>query len=60
MLSMTTASLLTPGTARRVVLVPASGPRRGDDQLRRFRLARLRLEGAGSGRPTPPPRSPER
>ena len=29
-------------TARRLVLVPASG--RGDDLVRRYRLARLRLE----------------
>ncbi len=57
---MTTASLLTPGTARRVVLVPASGARRGDEQLRRFRLARLRLEGAAAARPTAPPRAPQR
>jgi hypothetical protein len=28
--------------ARRLVLVPASG--RGDEQVRRYRLARLRLE----------------
>jgi hypothetical protein len=31
-----------PPPARRLVLVPASG--RGDDLVRRYRLARLRLE----------------
>ena len=40
---------MTPSSAaaaRRLILVPA-GPRaeRGDDMVRRFRLARLRLEG---------------
>jgi hypothetical protein len=30
-------------TARRLVLVPASG--RGDELVRRYRLARLRVEG---------------
>jgi len=41
-MTSTTAAAAT----RRLVLVPA-GPRaeRGDDMVRRFRLARLRLEG---------------
>ena len=44
MLSMKTSSATTP--ARRLVLVPAA-PRAGrsDDGVRRFRLARMRLEG---------------
>jgi hypothetical protein len=40
-LSHTTGDPPAP-TARRLVLVPASG--RGDDLVRRYRLARLRLE----------------
>ena len=42
--AMTTSTATTP--ARRLVLVPAA-PRAGrsDDGVRRFRLARLRLEG---------------
>ena len=38
----------TPAAARRLVLVPAApdrGQGRGDAQVRRYRLARLRLEG---------------
>jgi hypothetical protein len=53
MLPMTTAPIPTnqvrpghttgdPPAARRLVLVPASG--RGDELVRRYRLARLRLE----------------
>jgi hypothetical protein len=49
----------TPATtsARRVVLVPAPPSSRGDELVRRYRLARLRLagrEGAGAVRPRPP------
>jgi hypothetical protein len=49
MLAMTSAALPArttdngPPPARRLVLVPASG--RGDELVRRYRLARLRLEG---------------
>ena len=46
MLSMP-APAATP--ARRLVLVP-SGPRRSDDTLRRFRLARVTLEGRDPSR----------
>ena len=35
--------------ARRLVLVPAT-PRRDDSAVRRFRLARLQLEGRGATR----------
>ena len=48
MLAMTSATLPArttdkdPPPARRLVLVPASG--RGDELVRRYRLARLRLE----------------
>ena len=33
-----------PPAARRLVLVPASASGRGDELVRRYRLARLRLE----------------
>ena len=38
---------------RRVVLVPAAGPTsgRGDELIRRYRLARLRLEGSEPAAP---------
>jgi hypothetical protein len=52
-----TATATSP--ARRLVLVPAT-PRRDDTELRRFRLARLRLEDpqtARSERFTPGKRS---
>ena len=42
MLSMPTVS--APHSVRRVVLVPASRSSRGDELIRRYRLARLRLE----------------
>jgi hypothetical protein len=42
MLHMTSPAATTP--TRRLVLVPAE-PRRSDAAVRRFRLARLRLEG---------------
>jgi hypothetical protein len=42
MLDMTSPAASAP--ARRLVLVPAE-PRRNDATLRRYRLARLRLEG---------------
>jgi hypothetical protein len=41
------ASAATP--ARRLLLVPA-GPRRSDDTLRRFRLARVTLAGRDPSR----------
>jgi len=46
MLAMTSTAADLPRFARRLVLVPAS-PRadRGDAAVRRYRLARLRLEG---------------
>ena len=40
---------------RRLVLVPATASGRGDELVRRYRLARLRLV-ASEARPTPPPR----
>jgi hypothetical protein len=56
MLVMTTA---TP-QVRRLVLVPATSSGRGDELVRRYRLARLRLAGreaAMAQRPAPPARS---
>jgi hypothetical protein len=53
MLVMNTA---TP-QARRLVLVPATASGRGDELVRRYRLARLRVvgrEAARAERPTPP------
>ena len=53
MLSMTSAPLrssqdrpraATPPRARRLVLLPAQESGRGDELVRRYRLARLRLE----------------
>ncbi len=52
MLAMTTASLpstgqahaKSPPRARRLVLVPATATGREDELVRRYRLARLRLE----------------
>jgi hypothetical protein len=55
MLVMTTA---TP-QVRRLVLVPATASGRGDELVRRYRLARLRVvgrEAARAERPTPPAR----
>jgi hypothetical protein len=45
---------------RRLVLVPSTTSGRGDELVRRYRLARLRLAGreaAMAERPAPPPRS---
>jgi hypothetical protein len=45
---------------RRLVLVPATSSGRGDELVRRYRLARLRLAGreaAMAARPLPPTRS---
>jgi hypothetical protein len=56
MLAMTSA---TP-QVRRLVLVPASRNGRGDELVRRYRLARLQLAGreaAMAARPTPPART---
>jgi hypothetical protein len=56
MSAMTATPATTP--ARRVVLVPAApSSSRGDELVRRYRLARLRLagrEGAGASQPRPP------
>ena len=57
MIVMTTAA--TP-QVRRIVLVPAPASGRGDELVRRYRLARLRLAGreaAMAARPAPPGRS---
>jgi hypothetical protein len=57
MLVMTSAA--TP-QVRRVVLVPATSSGRGDELVRRYRLARLRLAGreaAMAARTTSPARS---
>jgi hypothetical protein len=40
---------------RRLVLVPATASGRGDELVRRYRLARLRLAGR-EGSPAPAPR----
>ena len=56
MLVMTSA---TP-QVRRLVLVPATSSGRGDELVRRYRLARLRLigrEAAMAERPAPPVRT---
>jgi hypothetical protein len=48
-----------PTPARRVVLVPAPSSSRGDELVRRYRLARLRLagrEGVAAAQPAPPAR----
>jgi hypothetical protein len=45
---------------RRIVLVPSTASGRGDELVRRYRLARLRLAGreaAMTARPSPPTRS---
>jgi hypothetical protein len=42
MMSMTASAAPAPAPIRRLVLVPARG--RSDNAVRRFRLARLRLE----------------
>jgi hypothetical protein len=60
MLAMTSAALPArttdngPPPARRLVLVPASG--RGDELVRRYRLARLRLDPRGNPSPPAPAR----
>jgi hypothetical protein len=52
---MTSALASTTAAARRLVLVQVAADRRADDAVRRFRLARRRLEGpeARDGRATP-------
>ena len=50
MLVMTTA---TP-QVRRLVLVPATAGGRGDELVRRYRLARLRVMGREAARAEPP------
>jgi hypothetical protein len=55
MLGMTSTS----PQVRRLVLVPATTSGRGDEMVRRYRLARLRLAGreaAMAARPAPPAR----
>jgi hypothetical protein len=50
----------TSPQVRRLVLVPETRSGRGDEMVRRYRLARLRLAGreaAMAVRPTPPERS---
>ena len=49
-----TASDPPTPAARRLVLVPASD--RGDELIRRYRLARLRLEGRAESTPPAPDR----
>jgi hypothetical protein len=55
--------LVMPSTSpqvRRLVLVPATASGRGDELVRRYRLARLRLAGreaAMAARSSPPARS---
>jgi hypothetical protein len=51
--------MTAPQPVRRLVLVPATAPGRGDELVRRYRLARLRLagrEGALDARRDPPAR----
>jgi hypothetical protein len=61
MLAMTSAALPArttdngPPPARRLVLVPASG--RGDELVRRYRLARMRLMGPETTPAASPARS---
>jgi hypothetical protein len=52
---MTPALASTTAAARRFVLVPAAPGRRADDPVRRFRLARMRVEvpATRSGRAAP-------
>ena len=56
MLPMTSISTTATGPARRVVLVPLRAERRSDAAVRRFRLARMRLEGPDARTPAPAPR----
>jgi hypothetical protein len=57
---MSTSPTTAPTQARRVVLVPAApSPSRGDELVRRYRLARMRLadrDGVGRDRTAPPSR----
>jgi hypothetical protein len=52
MLPMTSRAAASTPAVRRVVLVPAAG--RSDAMVRRYRLARLRLEADGPARPPHP------
>jgi hypothetical protein len=56
MLGMTTAS----PQVRRIVLVPATAGGRGDELVRRYRLARLSLAAREAVAPKPPAPSPSR